>query len=565
MTIAVLAAGLAPATAAAPPPAAPPTADAAHAPTATGGHAAQATASATATPAGTPTSTPTPTRTPSPTPTPTPTPTRTPTPTPTPTPTRTPSPTPTRTPSPTATRTPSPTATHTPSPTPSPPRPEPWDARFERKSPNLVLESDEVALSSISARNIGTETWDGRVRLVTSRPRGRASGFAAPDWLAADQPSELDEPGVRPGQVGTFTFAVRAPLTRVRASYEERFAPVVLGVAEMDDRRDGWPQEIDYTVLPPEPPSVTITGAPAAVTAGQPIPVTASASDNRGVARVTFALAGQPAAVDDAAPYQASLPTAGLRPGRYTLAVTATDIAGHGLATTAAVQLKPDAGAANGRPVTRNARLTAAFGKRRKRSRTTVRFGRAAIVRGRLTTKGGRPIAGARLEIFERVRAKGCRYRRRDTVTTRSGGTYRYRIRPGASRYVRVAYRAYANDRRAAAAARVKLTTRASVRLRVRPSRTNDEGTVAFDGRLPGRPLPRDGVLVVLQAKEPGFRYRTFRVVRTRRNGRFRARYRFSQPVSAPRSIQFRAVVRRQPGYAYTSGRSRASRVLVVP
>lgn len=536
-TIAVLAAGLAPATAAAPPPAAPPTADVAH--------AATATATATASPTATATATPTPT------------PTRTPTPTPTPTPTRT------ATPSPTATRTATPSPTVV--PTASPPGREIWDARFERKSANIVLESDEVATSWIAARNIGVETWDGRVRLVTSKPRGRASGFAAPDWLAADQPTELDQSRVRPGEVGTFTFAVRAPLTRVRASYEERFAPVALGVAEMDDRQDGWPQEIDFTVLPPEPPSVTITSAPAAVTAGEPIPVAATASDNRGVARVTFALAGQPAVIDDTAPYQASLPTAGLGPGRYTLAVTATDVAGHGLATTAGVELKPNAGAANGRPASRNARLTAAFGKRRKRPQTTVGFGRAAIVRGRLTEKGGRPIAGARLEITERVRAKGCRFRRAGTATTRAGGTYGYRIRPGASRDVRVAYRAFANDRAAAASAKVRLATRAAVQLTVRPERTNDEGTVAFEGRLPGRPLPRGGVLVVLQAKEPGFDWRTFRVVRTRRNGRFGTHYRFSQPVSAPREIGFRAVVRRQPGYAYTTGRSPGRAVLVTP
>jgi hypothetical protein len=530
---AVLAASLAPATVAAPPQAAPPQ------------------AAATATPGPDATSVPA-------TVTPNPTPTRTPVPTAT----RTPVPTPTRTPVPTPTRTPTPTPTTTIAPTATP-RPKPWDARFESRSPDLTLESDETATSWIRARNIGTSTWDRRVRLST-RPRARASGFAAGDWPASDQPTELDEASVRPGEVGTFTFTVRAPLTRTPANYEERFAPVVPGVAEMDDRPDGWPQAINYTVLPPEAPRVTITSVPGAVTVGEPITVTATATDNRGVARVAFALAGQAAVVDEGAPYVATLPTAGLAPGRYTVAVTATDVAGHGLATTAPIELKPDPGPPNGSPASRAAQLTAGLGKRR-RPRLTVRYGGAAILRGRLTEKGGRPIAGARLEISERVRAKKCKFGPKKHAVTGRDGRFAHRIRPGASREIRVAYRAYGNDRFASAATSVNLTTRAGVRFTVRPSQTSDQGYVTFNGRLPGGPLPRGGVLVVLQAMEPGFDWRTFRVVRTTRKGTFGARYRFRQPVAAPREIGFRAVVRRQAGYPYTTGHSARRTVIVMP
>jgi hypothetical protein len=426
-----------------------------------------------------------------------------------------------------------------------------------------VLESDETATSWIRARNIGTQTWDRRAQLQT-RPKFRASGFAAGDWAASNQPTELDEPSVRPGAVGTFTFTVRAPLTQTRATYEERFAPVVAGIAEMDDRRDGWPQAIHYTVLPPEAPSVTITSVPSAVTVGQPIPVTASATDNRGVAQVSFALAGQPAVADAQAPYAATLPTTGLAPGRYIVTVTATDVAGHGLATTAPIEIRPDPGAPNGSPASRDAQLTAGLGKRR-RPRLTVRYGGAATIRGRLTEKSGRPIAGARVEITERVRAKNCKFGPPKYAVTGRDGGFGHRIRPGPSREIRVAYRAFANDRFASAAASVLITTRAAVRFAVHPPRTTDEGTVAFEGRLPGGPLPRGGVLVVLQAKEPGFDWRTFRVVRTGRKGTFATRYRFRQQVAAPRTIGFRAVVRRQAGYPYATGRSPARTVVVTP
>ena len=69
-------------------------------------------------------------------------------------------------------------------------------------------------------------------------------------------------------------------------------------------------------------------------------------------------------------------------------------------------------------------------------------------------------------------------------------------------------------------------------------------------------------MLVVLQAFEGG-RWRSFRTVRTqRKGGRFSTRYRFTR-TGGPKTFRFRALVRRQIGYAYSTAARRAARVRV--
>ena len=53
-----------------------------------------------------------------------------------------------------------------------------------------------------------------------------------------------------------------------------------------------------------------------------------------------------------------------------------------------------------------------------------------------------------------------------------------------------------------------------------------------FRGRLLGKPIPRVGKLIDLQAYDAG-RWRTFKTVRANRKGRYRASYRFVRTTRA--------------------------------
>ena len=75
-----------------------------------------------------------------------------------------------------------------------------------------------------------------------------------------------------------------------------------------------------------------------------------------------------------------------------------------------------------------------------------------------------------------------------------------------------------------------------------------------FSGRLRGGPKPERGLLVVLQGRQPGFAWQTFRTARVGSGGRFSATYRFRTAVRG--TFRFRATVREQLGYAYATGRS---------
>ena len=58
-------------------------------------------------------------------------------------------------------------------------------------------------------------------------------------------------------------------------------------------------------------------------------------------------------------------------------------------------------------------------------------------------------------------------------------------------------------------------------------------------------------------------RWRSFRTVRTqRKGGRFSTRYRFTR-TGGPKTFRFRALVRKQIGYAYSTGSSPSRRVRV--
>jgi hypothetical protein len=181
-----------------------------------------------------------------------------------------------------------------------------------------------------------------------------------------------------------------------------------------------------------------------------------------------------------------------------------------------------------------------------------------AAVSGRLLDSGGDGVAGARVCVAARDRLDAAVERVLASPITAPDGRFRARVPPGPNREVRIAY--WPTD--ASVLERyLDLRVRAHPRLAVRPLRPIRNGNRAhFRVRLPG-PAPghRD---LRLQVRS-GHRWLELRAGRTNRRGIYRARYRF-HATTGRRTYAFRAVVRKQAGYPYESGRSRVRRVTVL-
>ena len=185
-----------------------------------------------------------------------------------------------------------------------------------------------------------------------------------------------------------------------------------------------------------------------------------------------------------------------------------------------------------------------------------IRYGGSSRVGGRLRNPDGSPIGGARVTILigtRRPLALG-------EVTTGADGGYSFRVRPGKNRIIHAGYRTSPTALDLACSRNVRLNVKAGITLRA--SRTVRRGGRArFRGRLLGKPIPRVGKLVDLQAFDGG-RWRTFATTRANRKGRYRASYRFVR-TTAPRTFRFRARARKESRYPYALGVSKVARVRV--
>ena len=76
-------------------------------------------------------------------------------------------------------------------------------------------------------------------------------------------------------------------------------------------------------------------------------------------------------------------------------------------------------------------------------------------------------------------------------------------------------------------------------------------------------PLPAKGKLLDVQAFDGG-RWRKFGTARTRRDGRFRTRYRFTRGARA-KTYRFRIRVPRETGFPYARGYSNVAKVRLSP
>jgi hypothetical protein len=217
-----------------------------------------------------------------------------------------------------------------------------YSQKLDKSCCSMTLEPGDIAQQSMSFVNTGTKTWlpagPVPVRLGTANPLDRSSPFFNPtDWAGPNRPTALDEAAVPPGRIGTFTWMLKAPQP---GTYREYYAPVAEGVTWMA-ATDAY--YLDYTVIPAEAPTVRITRAPARVRRGDPILVAAEATDNRGVASVTFTVG--PATATVAAPlkgtsiYGTVLSSAALGAGAQNVLVRAYDLGGREASAVAPVEI----------------------------------------------------------------------------------------------------------------------------------------------------------------------------------------------------------------------------------
>jgi hypothetical protein len=266
--------------------------------------------------------------------------------------------------------------------------------------------------------------------------------------------------------------------------------------------------------------------------------------------------------------------TAKLPQGRHVVRILLEDAAGNrttifgpltrNITSSAAIGPGSDPalrGAANGDGASDLATLGAHWGRRGSRTLLVSPFGRTHVVRGRLRTVDGAPIANAAIDLVSKTTAVNAReLSKRFGPRTRSDGSW-YVVLPRrvSSRDVTFRYRSHVNDTIASATASVRLRVRAGLRLAIHPRRARQGQTIRFSGRLLGGPLPRGGKQVVLMARASRGAWVRFNVVRTDGRGQFRAGYRFQQPGAA--LYRFRALSLSEAAYPYLSGGSNIVKV----
>lgn len=194
-----------------------------------------------------------------------------------------------------------------------------------------------------------------------------------------------------------------------------------------------------------------------------------------------------------------------------------------------------------------------------RRGRVTIPFGKPALVRGRLTLSAGQPVPFTTITALGTPRLAGATAQFLGTTTTSRTGRFSFRVPPGPSRTLRFVSDASGDALRAARGLGARVP--ASSTIRASRTRVSGEALVRFSGTvLHGRqPIPRTGLVVVLQGHVRGH-WQTFADTRTDARGRWRARYRF---VGRPGSYPIRLRIRRQNGFPFDLGYSRALRVRV--
>src|SRR5206468_4261194 len=173
-------------------------------------------------------------------------------------------------------------------------------------------------------------------------------------------------------------------------------------------------------------------------------------------------------------------------------------------------------------------------GKRKKRCpKPTVRevlvhdlrlgFGTKGVVRGRLTSANGAGIARTEVTVLARPAMAGGVYRATAVVKTAADGRFTYKVPAGSSRTLDFQFRGDNNYRQADEQVTFRVPAAATIKASRHTVRNGK--SVAFSGRLRGKPYPARGKVLDLQAFYRK-RWRTFATPRASKTGRWSYKYR---------------------------------------
>jgi len=254
----------------------------------------------------------------------------------------------------------------------------------------------------------------------------------------------------------------------------------------------------------------------------------------------------------------ATLPDENMRDGAYELRATVRDRAGNERSTST----RPDGSAAQlTLPVRAPTHLTAGRPRAHSsklRARVAIRYGTRTRLRGRLLDRQHHAMPGVPLTVMTRTSIKGAKWRTVATIRTTKTGRFTYRVRPGASRKVRLRYEGTPTVR--ASHRDVTLRVAGTTSLKASRRHLRNGQRVRFTGTLKGPHVPA-GKLVQLQTPVNG-RWQTFATAHTGKRSRWSHSYRFTG-THGRYHYTFRALVPAERGYPYSTGHSSSVHVVV--
>lgn len=118
-----------------------------------------------------------------------------------------------------------------------------YSCQWISQSEYPTIAKSKTTSMQIKFKNTGSKTWinngPNAIRLATSHSKDRNSVFYDTNsWLATNRVGSMDEAQVAPGEIGTFTFVLKAP--NQTGSYTEYFQLVAEGISWMEDYGTFW-------------------------------------------------------------------------------------------------------------------------------------------------------------------------------------------------------------------------------------------------------------------------------------------------------------------------------------
>lgn len=177
--------------------------------------------------------------------------------------------------------------------TPPPPS---YAASYNAQSYPATMTAGSTATAWVEYKNNGTATWGhAATNLGTQGPQDRSSPFFnSGNWISASRPTNVDQTAVTTGQIGRFTFILKAPSTP--GTYTEQYKLVQEGVTWFGDT-------ITWTI--------TVTADKGNVTG-----TVRNSSNNQALSGATVSIAGVASDTTDA---NGAYQLAGVTPGTYTI------------------------------------------------------------------------------------------------------------------------------------------------------------------------------------------------------------------------------------------------------